>query len=134
MRNKLLQIVHVGKRQLGIDDESWRVLLNQQFYQNSSKDVSIANLRKLVQLLQSKGAKIRLPQGSRSALLPIHRKLWSTWKAMADKGVIADGSSTALQAYVNRLLPDVYSWVQMSPEQASVVLEALKQWNKRTGN
>ncbi|MFK5155464.1 phage protein GemA/Gp16 family protein, partial [Glaesserella parasuis] len=60
MRNKLLQLVHIGKNQLGMDDETYRSLLSQQFYQNSAKNISYSELVKLVKILQEKGAKIRL--------------------------------------------------------------------------
>ncbi|TNG91337.1 DUF1018 domain-containing protein [Pasteurellaceae bacterium USgator11] len=135
MRKKLIQIVHIGKKQLGIDDESWQALLYQQFYQTSTKNVSYINLLQLVKLLQQKGAKIRLPRCANHPLTPIHRKLWATWQTMADKGLIADGSSKALENYVNRLLPETYgAWIQMSPTHVATVLETLKQWNKRIGN
>ncbi|MDO9734694.1 DUF1018 domain-containing protein, partial [Glaesserella parasuis] len=62
MRNKLLQLVHIGKNQLGMDDETYRSLLSQQFYQNSAKNISYSELVKLVKILQEKGAKIRLPK------------------------------------------------------------------------
>ena len=48
MRNKLLQLVHIGKAQLGMDDETYRSLLSQQFYQNSAKNISYSELVKLV--------------------------------------------------------------------------------------
>lgn len=66
MRKRLLQLVHIGKTQLGMDDETYRNLLSQQFYQNSAKNISYSDLLKLVKLLQGKGAKIQLPRSQSS--------------------------------------------------------------------
>ena len=57
MRKRLLQLVHIGKSQLGMDDETYRSLLSQQFYQNSAKNISYSELVKLVKILQQKGRK-----------------------------------------------------------------------------
>ena len=132
MRNKLLQLVHIGKNQLGMDDETYRSLLSQQFYQNSAKNISYSNLIKLVQLLQDKGAKIRLPRG-KSSLSPIQRKLWAVWKQMHADGLIDDGSSRGLNGFVKRSLNDDVPWNELTNTQATLILETLKQWQKRVG-
>lgn len=131
MRNKLLQLVHIGKAQLGMDDETYRSLLSQQFYQNSAKNISYSELVKLVKILQTKGAKIRLPKAEK--LSPIQRKLWAVWKQMHADGVIDDGSSRGLNSFVKRSLDDV-PWNELTNAQATLILENLKQWQKRVGN
>lgn len=132
MRNKLLQLVHIGKTQLGMDDETYRSLLSRQFYQNSAKNISYSDLLKLVKLLQDKGAKIRLPR-SQSSLSPIQRKLWAVWKQMHADGVIDDGSSRGLNSFVKRSLDDDVPWNELTNKQATLILENLKQWQKRVG-
>ncbi|AKO45711.1 regulatory protein GemA [[Haemophilus] ducreyi] len=132
MRNKLLQLVHIGKSQLGMDDETYRSLLSQQFYQNSAKNISYSELIKLVKLLQDKGAKIQLPR-SKSSLSPIQRKLWAMWKQMYADGVIDDGSSRGLNSFVKRSLNDDAPWNELTNSQATLILENLKQWQKRVG-
>lgn len=84
MRKRLLQLVHIGKNQLGMDDETYRSLLSQQFYQNSAKNISYSELVKLVKILQQKGAKIRLPHDV-SQLSAVQRKFWAVWKAVAEE-------------------------------------------------
>ncbi|MDG4948441.1 MULTISPECIES: regulatory protein GemA [Actinobacillus] len=132
MRNKLLQLVHIGKTQLGMDDETYRSLLSQQFYQNSAKNISYSDLIKLVKLLQTKGAKIQLPR-SKSSLSPIQRKLWAVWKQMHADSVIDDGSSHGLNSFVKRSLNGDVQWNELTNSQATLILENLKQWQKRVG-
>ncbi|MDY3123654.1 MAG: regulatory protein GemA [[Actinobacillus] rossii] len=132
MRNKLLQLVHIGKAQLGMDDETYRSLLSQQFYQNSAKNISYSELVKLVKILQSKGAKIRLPKAEK--LSPIQRKLWAVWKQMAKENVVTEGSSRALDSFAQRYFPTVQHWKELSATDTISLLETLKQWKKRVGN
>lgn len=127
MRKRLLQLVHIGKTQLKMDDETYRSLLSQQFYQNSAKNISYSDLVKLVKILQQKGAKIRLPQGS-ITLSAQQRKLWAVWKAVAE-----ESTSAALNAYVQRYYADVIDWRELDGEQMASIIEQLKQWKKRVG-
>lgn len=128
---KLVQLVHIGKSQLQMSEESYRLLL-QQFGKQSSKEMTEAELRQLVVILQQKGATIRLPFGHSRELSAIGKKLWATWKAMAKAGVVADGSSRGLNAYVQRILPNK-AWHKLSTQETVQVLESLKQWQKRLG-
>lgn len=127
MRNKLLQLVHIGKNQLGMDDDTYRSLLSQQFYQNSAKNISYSELVKLVKILQQKGANIRLPRDT-PQLSAIQRKLWAVWKATADESTFA-----ALNAFVARYYADVADWSELDGEQTAAIIEQLKQWKKRVG-
>lgn len=127
MRKRLLQLVHIGKSQLKMDDETYRSLLSQQFYQNSAKNISYSELVKLVKILQQKGAKIRLPRDV-PQLSAIQRKLWAVWKATAD-----ESTSAALNAYVARYYVDVADWRELDSEQTVSIIEQLKQWKKRVG-
>ena len=124
MRNKLLQLVHIGKSQLKMDDETYRSLLSQQFYQNSAKNISYSELVKLVKILQQKGAKIRLPRDT-SQLSAIQRKLWAVWKTTAD-----ESTSAALNAFVQRYYAEIADWRELDSEQTAAIIEQLKQWKK----
>lgn len=127
MRNKLLQLVHIAKRQLGMDEETYRSLLSQRFYQNSAKNISYSELIKLVKILQQKGATIRLPRDV-PQLSALQRKLWAVWKAVAD-----ESTSAALNRYVSRYYAEVVDWRDLNSEQTASIIEQLKQWKKRVG-
>ena len=127
MRKRLLQLVHIGRSQLGMDDETYRSLLSQQFYQNSAKNISYSELVKLVKILQQKGAKIRLPRDV-PQLSAVQRKLWAVWKAVAD-----ESSSAALHAFVQRYYIEIADWRELDSEQTAAIIAHLKQWKKRVG-
>ncbi|MDA5607036.1 regulatory protein GemA [Pasteurella multocida] len=126
MRNKLIQLIHIGKQQLGMDDETYRSLLSQQFYQNSAKNISYSDLIKLVKLLQQLGAKISLPKET-TPLTSLQKKLWAVWKSTAE-----EATNDALNAYVERMGIDK-PWNRLNNQETVLILETLKQWQKRIG-
>lgn len=126
MHTKLIQLIHIGKQQLGMDEETYRSLLGQQFGKSSSKELKENELRQLIVALQQKGAKIRPPQ-MKTSLTPLQRKLWAVWKSTA-----AEATNKALNAYVVRMGIDL-DWNQLNNQQATFILETLKQWQKRKG-
>lgn len=135
-KNKLIQLVHIAKFQLKMDDASYRLLLFQNFNKSSSKDLTVKELSELVMLFQSKGAKIRLSSYSynykpANFLTPSCRKLWSLWRSMYDENIVRDGSSLALNFYVKRVLKGSLSWNDLNDNDACVVIETLKKWKER---
>ncbi|MGX2948557.1 phage protein GemA/Gp16 family protein [Frederiksenia canicola] len=128
---KLIQLVHIGKSQLKMSEESYRLLLEQLFGKRSSKALNEQELRQLINILQQKGATLRLPFG-RVGLSQISKKLWATWKAMESQKIVENGSSHALNAYVASLFPDK-AWNKLNAAETAQVIESLKQWQKRVG-
>lgn len=56
-RGKLLAVVHVGKKELGLDDDTYRDLLEQVTGKRSAKDLKIEELNKVIRALEQKGFK-----------------------------------------------------------------------------
>lgn len=48
-------------------------------------------------------------------------------------GLIDDGSSRGLNGFVKRSLNDDVPWNELTNTQATLILETLKQWQKRVG-
>lgn len=56
-RGKLLAVVHVGKKELGLDDDTYRDLLQAVTGKRSAKDLKIDELNKVIRALEQKGFK-----------------------------------------------------------------------------
>ena len=54
-RNKLIQLIHVAKNELALDDSTYREVLNNTVGKTSSKDCTTAELRKILDNLKTKG-------------------------------------------------------------------------------
>lgn len=138
-RNRLIKLIHVARRELGMADEDYRSMLAGMPAlggRTSSADLSIEGLDLVLRALKSKGFKIRA-QGPASAQPtrtmatdPRSRKIRSLWLQLRDAGVLRNASEKALASYVKRIT-GVEDLAWLSDSQANQVIEALKAWADR---
>ncbi len=145
-RNRLIQLIHVGKRELGLDDEIYRLLLDAETGKSSCSKMSIKELERVLSAMESRGFK-RQVKGSKT---PFNKRLSpksgkskntvidkarSIWISMARQGFVKDRSENALDKYTQRILKhqkdkvDCIAWCD--EWQAGCVVEALKSWHRR---
>nr|DAD65980.1 MAG TPA: Protein of unknown function DUF1018 [Myoviridae sp. ctKHS5] len=58
-RQNLMAKIHIGKKELGLDDETYRQGLQQITGKISCREMNIAELLKVLQAMQAKGFKVR---------------------------------------------------------------------------
>lgn len=137
---RLISAVHVGKNQLGMDDDTYRSLLKQVTGKTSTLKMSLWELKKVLEAMKSKGFKYKKTSTRRQS--PPSRgatvdKLRAIWITMHQHGFIKDGSEAALDAYVRRQTKSenngegiaAAAWLQ--GETCDKVLESLKYWHRR---
>lgn len=56
-RGKLIAVIHVGKKELGLDDDTYRDMLEHVTGKRSAKDLKIVELNKVIRELENKGFK-----------------------------------------------------------------------------
>lgn len=125
-RRRDLAAIHVAKKQLGMDDETYRAMLWSVGRVRSSGDLDFAGRRQVLAHLQACGFKHSRPQ----ARDPQSRKVRALWLELKALGALRDASEAALAAYVARAT-GVKALQWLSGEQASQVIEQLKAWRKR---
>jgi phage gp16-like protein len=148
-RAQALQLVHVARKDLSIDEDAWRDLLRQQFHVASSKDLDIYGLHRLIEHLKKCGFKVRhavakkpgSPRGAPARSRPLHgaaqerpgesAKIRALWLFLhAPLGLVRDPSEKALVAYVQRLTGvEALQWLDGG--QTYRVIESLKKWAER---
>ena len=145
-RNQLIQLIHVAKRELGLDDDVYRLLLESNTAKTSCKSMSIKELESVLSTLENKGFKRKASSNKKSFKRRLSaksgkvktdvNKITAIWITMAKQGFVRDGSASALDAYVRRMTHrnsgegvDHVAWC--STNQAYQVLEALKSWHRR---
>lgn len=146
---KLIQLIHIAKQKLSIDEFSYRAMLERLTGKNSTKAMSVTELMKVMQELEQKGFKKTVKRqhspSSKSAVKKsnIATKIRAIWIEMHKQGIIRDGSEQALNKWVrgianpileSRNQPIVLNVQSLNDQMASLVLERLKQWRKRTEN
>ncbi|MBV7468979.1 gp16 family protein [Aeromonas sp. sif0611] len=149
-RTRLIRLVQVGRRSLGLDEETYRELLAQQSGKRSAAALSIQELDKVLQAMKGAGFKPTVKRGVkggkqkrlspvsgtqvRTAEIGVIRAIWIT---MAKHGLLRDGSETALNHYVERQTVRINNGVGVAEVSwldgalAYSVLESLKHWHKR---
>ncbi len=145
-RNQLIKLVHIGKRELALDDDTYRLMLSSETGKTSCTQMNIKQLEQVLGAMKSRGFKHqsnlrktpfkgRLSAKSGKVKTQID-KINAVWITMFRHGFVRDGSATALDDYVRRMTHraqgdgvDHVAWC--TPLQAYSVLESLKSWHRR---
>lgn len=129
--------IHIAKKQLGLDQETYELILWDVAKVRSSGDLDLAGRGKVLQRFKEKGWKpSRSKTSPKTRNKPKHEKtvtdkIRALWIDMHKSGVVRSGTEQSLNKYVKRLTGiDNVEW--LSPRDAYTVIEALKKWQGRT--
>ena len=131
---KLIQLIHIAKGQLKLDEDTYRhMLVEIGGGKNSTKKMSKSELVAVFEHLKTLGFKTAPPKSSgklKQADDAQSRKIRSLWLTLYDLGAVRNSSEKALAKYVERQTGK--SALQfLSTQNASQVIESLKQWQSR---
>ena len=131
-RKRLIKLIHVAKRELQMDDDTYRSILMEIGNTNSSSKMSISKLSAVLDHFKQAGfkvvpkAKVNLPLASD----PQSKKIRALWLELHKIGVVQDSSEHALSRFVKRTTGvDSLKW--LNTDQAGKVIENLKKWLAR---
>jgi len=130
-KQKFIRLIHVAKRELGLDEDTYRAMLMNVTGMDTTKAMPLTKLEAVVKHLKQAGFKVRSKPQTRQLADDLQsKKIRALWLDMHDEGIVKNPSEAALAAYVKRLTGvDTLQW--LSTEQASSVIETLKKWQKR---
>ncbi|WP_233115715.1 gp16 family protein [Aggregatibacter actinomycetemcomitans] len=143
-RKQLIQLIHIGKSKLQMDNEVYRLFLLNVVGKDSCTQMDLIELNKVVDAMKKRGFQVtggRLKYRNRAvqnATLEsgIVKKIRSKWLEMHYQGIIKNSSEASLNAYIVKIaknkdgqpIPFV-TWLDNG--QAIRVLETLKKWQQR---
>lgn len=128
-RTQLMQLIHVGKTQLGMDDDTYRAMLRNVINVDSAKKASWVQLETVLEHMNSLGFKPKAKKRSQPRST-VTQMLKAHWITMAKQGFLDDGSDEALRRWTMRMVR-VESPQWLTDMHASRALKSLKQWHKR---
>lgn len=133
VRKQMLAKIHIGKKQLGLDEDTYRELLLRVTGKASAKDMTHEELLKVLAEMRSKGFTPRTADGRTKTLgeqtyLPKLRALWISGFHL---GVVDDVSEEAMFVFIKRQTGvDHPRWLQ-EHDRAMAAIEGLKSWLAR---
>jgi len=140
-RTDAIQLIHIARNQLALDDDTYRTLLGSVVTGKSScRDMTIVELQSVIKALEAKGFKSKPRSSARrrmSSPSAVSTKVRAVWRAMLSDGFIRDGSDAALDRYVQRQTrlrnggAGVATLEWLRAEAEDNLLESLKQWHIR---
>ncbi|KNE84419.1 gp16 family protein [Aggregatibacter aphrophilus] len=144
---KLIQLIHIAKSKLNMDELSYRVLLDNLTGKTSTTKMTIEELLKVYESMKDKGFKPQVRKGrtpvTEHAIVKsrITHKIRAIWIQMHKAGIVKDGSERALNRFMHNTLfkaknnqPNqlIKLNVQsLDDDEATKLLEILKKWQRR---
>jgi hypothetical protein len=130
---RALATIHVGLKQLGIEDEDARDLYERQTGKRSLRAMSAAEHDAVIGELRRLGF-TKASNGSRKRLEGrFAKKLQALWIAAWNLGLVRNRADEALIAFVKRQTGIDHVRFVRHPEDAARAIEALKAWMARDG-
>lgn len=136
-RKGMLAKVHMGKKQLGMDDDEYRFMLAEHYDVDSAGDLRMDQLDDLVNQMEKRGASFTKTKKSAKKYV---RKIYALWGELEAMGVIEKSGKEPCIAWVKRQTKNdspngkgVANPDWLTIKQASKIIEALKDWIEREG-
>ncbi|MCW9036230.1 MAG: regulatory protein GemA [Rhodospirillales bacterium] len=136
-RKPLYAKINIAKKELGLDEETYRDILTTNFGKDSLKKFSNAQLSDLITHFKELGFKPKKAPPKRAGRKkladgPTQMKARALWLSLYHLGIISDPSEQALDTFVKRQVKvDAINF--MTPSESHKVIEALKKWATREG-
>lgn len=125
--------LHIAKKQLGLDDDTWRDLLERETGKRSSRDMSEGERGRVLDVLKRQGFNAT-SKGSRKGLDgPYAGKLQALWIAGWNLGLVQNRNDAALLGFVKRQTGIDHTRFLRHHDDAAKAIEALKAWLARDG-
>lgn len=132
-RNADLAAIHVAKKALGWDDDTYRDIMWTVCHARSAAELDFAGRRRFLAHLaacQARQAGQASPKPARAPWTKQERLVWSRWQALADARLVESRARHALESWIKRQTGvDRLEW--LNDKQIDLVLSSLKLWLKR---
>lgn len=139
-RNSLIKLIQVGRRDLRLDEPTYRDILRAWGGTESLSAMSIDGMKKVLDYFKSQGFTVRKLSGVRKQATDKRaKKVRALWLFLHELGAVRDPSEAALTAYVQRIAKvDHLHWARgwrrdlpEARERTELLIETLKKWVMR---
>ena len=139
IRNTQIAKIKIAKKDLGMDDDTYRDMLEMLSGKRSAADLDFHERNSVLQENKLRWKPKRKKVGPKARTRTKARpkasqgdKIRALWLELAELGIVKNKSEAALMGYIKRMTKGQYEAPQFCDEEtASRVIESLKQWRKR---
>lgn len=132
-RNRDLKLIHIAKKQLGMDEDAYRTIVRTMSNQRTDSSGALNGPERQRLLNHLKSCGFRTSQPIPKNIFPDEpqwNKLWSNWQKLADAGKVIDRRGGALASYVrSQTKVEAMNWV--APTQLDKLIDQTNQWLAR---
>ncbi|MGO8323701.1 gp16 family protein [Rhizobium ruizarguesonis] len=129
--------IHVAKKQLGLDDDTYRAKLARITGKSSAKEMTEAERLQVLTVFRNEGfapaPAARRADGRQKLTGKYAKKLQALWIGAWNLGIVRDRDDKALIAFVKRQTGIDHTRFVVFPDDANRAIEALKKWMSRVG-
>jgi phage gp16-like protein len=133
--SSLIAAIHVAKKQLGLDDDTYRAKLARITGKHSVKDMTEVERERVLTVFRNEGfapaPTARRANGRQQLTGKFAKKLQALWIAGWNLGIVRDRDDAALIAFVKRQTGIDHTRFLVNADDASRAIEALKSWLRR---
>ncbi|HEX5278146.1 MAG TPA: regulatory protein GemA [Fluviicoccus sp.] len=136
-RQQLIRLIHVGKRELSLDEETYRALVKSgsKTTHDSTSLLTAAQLELVLDAMKARGFVVKTGGKPVANTMkdPQAQKIRALWLELHTRGYVNNPGDAALHAYIKRITRvERMEW--LSSAQASQAIETLKSWLDRDFN
>jgi phage gp16-like protein len=133
-RNVEIAMIHIAKKELGLDDDTYRAVLWTCARVTSSKDLDFGGRKAVLAHFKARGWKSKPAAKSNTkiklSLEDQHKMIRGLWLELFELGAVINSSEQSILRFVkNQTKIERMEW--LSSKQASNLIEALKSWLAR---
>lgn len=137
IRDREIKLIHVARRELGLDEETYRAMLKNVAGVSSSTDLSYQGRQKVLAHLKAAGFKVKSKAApaaiaSGGQVDPQYRKIQALWTELHGVGAVRVNTEAALRVYIKRIT-GCGDYQFCSSAQVVAIIETLKKWLARAG-
>ncbi|MDM9647726.1 regulatory protein GemA [Rhizobium sp. S163] len=135
MSSTSIAAIHVAKKQLGLDDDTYRAKLARITGKHSVKDMDEPERQKVLSVFRNEGftpaPTARRSSGRQQLTGKFAKKLQALWIAAWNLGIVRNRDDAALVAFVKRQTGIDHTRFLVYADDANRAIEALKGWMRR---
>ena len=134
-KTKLIQLIHVGKKHLGLDDDLYREVLESCTGKTSSKEMTLGQLESVLDRMKQLGFQVESKDksGVKNLADDAQSKLIRyLWLQLHEAGQVRNSDEKALAKFIENKV-GVSALQFLSTKNADMIITHLRQWCKRCG-